>query len=127
MQGCDTFKEIKLRNCPENFIITAGLDATTTYGIEFTNKFDQKIFIEAETDGDGVLTLPVDDEHSLAKDFFRGFSGAWELRLFAYDEDDNPVSENLCDGSEYLVLIFEETEPLPDPNNAVITITCAEV
>jgi hypothetical protein len=125
MLGCDAFKEITLNSCPDNFMITAGLTASTNYGIEFKNKFDRKVFVTNTTDGSGVLTVPVNIEFSLSKDMFHDFSGAWELRLYTVDETGHPVdSVSIC-SYDYLVLIFEDVQPVPDTNNALITIDCA--
>jgi hypothetical protein len=121
MLGCDVFKEITLSSCPDSFIITAGLTASTQYGWEFKNKFDRKIIGEATTDADGVLTIPVTDP--LSKDMFHDFSNAYELRLYTFDESENRIAVSIC-SYDYLVLLFEDVQPVPDPNNALITLDC---
>lgn len=120
MLGCDVFKEITLSSCPDSFIITAGLTASTQYGWEFKNKFDRKLIGEATTDADGVLTIPVTDP--LSKDMFHDFSNAYELRLYTFDESENRIAVSIC-SYDYLVLLFEDVQPVPDPNNAIIS-TC---
>jgi hypothetical protein len=122
MTGCDVFKEITLNSCPDNFIITAGLTASTLYGWELKNKFNRKIIGELETDADGVLTIPVTDP--LSKDMFHDFSNAYEFRLYTIGESDEHIPLQFCSMFDYLVLIFEDVQPVPDPNNALITLDC---
>lgn len=121
MQGCDNFKEITLRSCPDSFIITAatGLTADTEYCFELKNKFNRKIRVTETTDGDGKLII-LDSE--LSKDQFHDFSGAYELRI--YEGEELTTLKPFCDGSDYLVINFEEVDAPPEPNNAVIEITC---
>lgn len=120
MEVCDNFRQITLNSCPENFIITAALTANTDYAWELKNKFNRKISDTGTTDNDGVLTVAVEDP--LSKDLFHDFSGAWELRLYSFDDDNNRVALQFCDQYDYLVLVFEDITPVPDPNNATIDL-----
>lgn len=120
MEVCDNFRQITLNSCPESFIITAGLTAATDYAWEIKNKFNRKITDTGTTDNDGVLTIPV--ASSMSKDMFHDFSGAYELRLYNLDDNGNRVAYQFCDQYDYLVLIFEDIMPVPDPNNAIINL-----
>lgn len=124
MQACEAFKEIYLASCPDNFIIEAGLIAETEYVWELKNKFNRRIWADATTDADGLLTIPV--VSPLEKDMFHDFSNAYELRLYTIDGNDNRLPVSFCNQYDYLVLVFEDSEPAQDPNNALITIACLE-
>ncbi len=122
MQGCDNFKEFTLNSCPDNFIVNTALPPITLFAWELKNKFTRKIQGEIVTDADGIITIPVAD--SLSKDMFHDFSNAYEFRLYLIDENENRQPFKFCDQYDYLVFVFEDVEPLPDPNNAIITLTC---
>lgn len=122
MQACDNFLQFNLSSCPDSFVIDAGLNAEAEYVWELKNKFNRKIWADQTTDADGILTIPVAEP--LSKDMFHDFSNAYELRLYILDGSDNRVPVVFCNQYDYLVLVFEDSQPAPDPNNALIQIEC---
>jgi hypothetical protein len=120
MTGCDSFKEFTFPSCPDAFKISASLMSSTHYGWEFKDKFSNKYVGEAVTDEDGLLSIDIDDP--LSKDMFHFFSNALEFRLYNLFEEGSRLQEKFCDTYDYLLFSFEETNPLPDPNNAIISL-----
>ena len=121
--ACSNYIEKSGNKCPDAFVIDAALQPSKMYNWEFKGKFNNKYVGNSFTDGDGILTIPVDGD-VLTQDLFQPFSGIWEFRLSVTDETGSPQPFLFCGNYDLVVLSFENITPLPEPNNYQIAIEC---
>jgi hypothetical protein len=76
-----------LPQCPETIEIDAGLDATTEYTWQITDKFETVYTGTATTDGDGKLIIDIAASTNLPKGLFTHFSGAFYLQVIKTSDD----------------------------------------
>lgn len=133
--SCENYSTFNLNKCPDAFLINAGLDSAAEYRWEFKDKFNTKYRGSNITDEAGQLTIPVEPEpvgeeeiidNGLRKSMFQPFSGAIEFRLES-TVDGKLAKHIFCGGLSFLIFLFEDVEPMPEPNNVEITIECPEV
>lgn len=116
MAACSECKHIILPACLDSFAVKAGLQASTTYLWELTDKFNNKFSAYGETDADGKLTVASID---FPEGLFNEHAGNFKLEIYGGPYYNDLEAVDLTFGEDVykcLDISFQKIIPIPEEN-----------